>query len=69
MNALGQSTPVPSGPPQSAQPGQHRTIAQIVKDIALFFAAPFITLAYLALFPFIGLMTLRQTWRDWKQTG
>jgi hypothetical protein len=40
-----------------------RTVSQILKDIVLFFAAPFITLAYLSLFPFIGLVLLLRAWR------
>jgi hypothetical protein len=40
-----------------------RTGGQIVKDVVLFFAAPFITLAYLSLFPFIGLALLLRAWR------
>jgi hypothetical protein len=47
----------------------HRTVSQILKDIALFFAAPFVTLAYLPLFPFIGLAVLRQAWRHRKDSG
>ncbi|GAA0546300.1 hypothetical protein FHS83_000737 [Rhizomicrobium palustre] len=31
-----------------------------LKDVVLFFAAPAIALAYLALFPFIGIMLLNQ---------
>lgn len=31
-----------------------RTVQQYLKDVGLFFAAPFITLAYLVLFPLIG---------------
>jgi hypothetical protein len=41
----------------------NRSITQVLKDIALFFAAPMVTLAYLPLFPFIGLRMLRQTRR------
>ena len=40
-----------------------RTVSRILKDIALFFAAPLVTLAYLPLFPFIGLALLGQAWR------
>lgn len=35
-----------------------RTVQRYLKDVGLFFAAPFITLAYLAMFPFIGLSLL-----------
>jgi hypothetical protein len=49
--------------------GSHRSFAQVLKDIGLFFAAPFVTMAYVALFPFIGLATLRRALRQRKQTG
>jgi hypothetical protein len=42
------------------QPAAPRTASQVVKDIALFFAGPFITMADLPLFPFIALRMLRQ---------
>lgn len=41
-----------------------RTVRQYLKDVGLFFAAPFITLAYLALFPFIALKLLVRSRRD-----
>ena len=40
-----------------------RTVHQFLKDVGLFFAAPFITLAYLLLFPFIGLRLLLRSGR------
>jgi hypothetical protein len=43
-----------------------RDVAQVLKDIALFFAAPFVTMAYVALFPFIGLVMLGQALRHRK---
>ena len=46
-----------------------RTMAQVAKDIGLFAAAPFVTLAYVLLFPFIGMVLLAQAWRHRKQTG
>jgi DNA-binding NtrC family response regulator len=49
------------------RPGRSR--AQVAKDIALFFASPFITLAYLGLFPFIGLALLAQAWRRRKDAA
>ena len=59
----GEGAPVPgsnSSTAATATPSEHRgrTFAQIVKDIALFFAAPFITLAYMALMPSIALAML-----------
>ncbi len=38
-----------------------RSIGMFLKNIALFFAAPFIALAYIALFPIIGLVMLART--------
>ena len=46
-----------------------RSTAQVAKDIGLFFAAPFVTLAYVALFPFIGMAMLAQAWRRRKHAG
>lgn len=46
-----------------------RTAAQVAKDIALFFAGPFVTLAYLALFPFVAMKLLKQAWRDRKEAA
>jgi hypothetical protein len=46
-----------------------RTVTEVLKDIALLFAAPFVTLAYLPLFPFIGLAILGQAWRHRKEAG
>ncbi|HUB16666.1 MAG TPA: hypothetical protein VMB34_32330 [Acetobacteraceae bacterium] len=48
-----------------------RAPAQVAKDVLLLFAAPFITLAYLPLFPFIGLMMMtrrgERMWHRWSQ--
>ena len=48
-------------------------IARFVKNVALFFAAPFVALAYIALFPVIGLAMLAWTggraWRQRKAVG
>jgi hypothetical protein len=49
--------------------GPHRTPAQIAKDIGLFAAAPFVTLAYVSLFPFIAMAMLVQAWRHRKEPG
>ena len=53
----------------AAEPGRPRTPVQVAADIVLFFAAPFITLAYCALFPFIAVMMLTRRgdkyWRRW----
>lgn len=53
--------------PPAAGPG-HRTAGQVARDIVLFFAAPFITILYLPLFPFIGLFMLtRKGERLWHR--
>ena len=49
--------------------GRHRTMARIAKDIGLFVAAPFVTLGYVSLFPFIGMAMLAQAWRHRKEAG
>ena len=49
--------------------GPHRTVAQVAKDIGLFAAAPFVTLAYVSLFPFIGMVLLAKAWRHRKEAG
>ena len=46
-----------------------RNIGTVLKDIVLFLASPAIALAYLALFPFIGLVMLVKWARAPKQTG
>jgi hypothetical protein len=50
----------------------HRTPGQVLKDIVLLFAAPFITLAYIPLFVFIGLSMLIKkdspAWHYWHET-
>jgi hypothetical protein len=56
-------------PGSGGEPGPRRTAGQVLKDIVLFFAAPFVTLVYLALFPFIGMKLLAQAWRERKQAG
>jgi hypothetical protein len=48
---------------------QRRTPAQIVTDIGLFAAAPFVTLGCVSLFPFIGIVLLAREWRRRKQAG
>lgn len=51
------STPL-AAPPSARNERAGRTFAQVAKDILLFFAAPFITLAYIALMPSIALAML-----------
>ncbi len=41
-----------------------RTFGEFVKDVVLFLAAPFISLAYIALFPFIGLAMLAKSLQE-----
>lgn len=43
--------------PRSAR----RSFGEVLKDAFLFLASPFISLAYIALFPFIGLAMLLKT--------
>jgi hypothetical protein len=58
----GTSDSTSSGEPASASSERAgRTFAQVAKDILLFFAAPFITLAYIALMPSIALAMLART--------
>lgn len=38
-----------------------RTFGEFLRDVLLFLATPFITVFYLALFPFIGLVMLVRT--------
>ncbi len=54
-------------PRQALDEPEPRSLAQVVKDIALFFASPFITIAYLVLFPFIGLRVLIRTGHQNRQ--
>lgn len=46
-----------------------RSAGVLLKDIALFFAAPFVTIAYIALFPFIGLTMLVRANREARHSG
>jgi hypothetical protein len=41
-----------------------RSVGGVLRDIALFFAAPFMTIASVAMFPFIGLAMLARTSRE-----
>jgi CheY-like chemotaxis protein len=81
--AVATAQPVPAEVPQaaavSAQPiavGKKtagRNIAVFLKDVLMFLAAPFIGLAFIALFPFIGLGMLAwmggQAWRQRVTSG
>jgi hypothetical protein len=62
---------VPAGPNETATgaAGPHRTVAQVAKDIGLFAAAPFVTLACISLFPFIAVALLVRAWRQRKRAG
>ncbi len=59
------------GASQTAEP-EHRGIGQVVRDILLFFAAPFITLGCVASFPFIVAVMLtrrgEQLWHRLRTT-
>jgi CheY-like chemotaxis protein len=65
----GRTSLIAPQPAAVGETGAHRSAAQVVKDIALFFAAPFITMGSLALFPFIGLAMLAKTWHHRKEAG
>ena len=55
-------------PAAESEAGTARSVAGFVKHVALFFAAPFVALAYIALFPVIGLAMLAWTGgRAWRQ--
>ncbi len=74
MSASGPTPPAgtsSSGPEPAThgEAGSRRSFAQVLKDIGLFFAAPFVTLAYVALFPFLAVAELREARRQRKQAG
>lgn len=46
-----------------------RDVRTVAKDIGLFFAAPFIALIYLALFPVIGIMVWSNALKAKKSQG
>lgn len=62
-------TTAPGASAEASETDLHRTPAQVAKDIALFFAAPFITLAYMPLFAFLGVQMLcnkdSAAWHEW----
>lgn len=47
----------------AAKPAR-RSFGEVLKDAGLFLAAPFISLLYIAMFPFIGLAMLVKARRD-----
>jgi hypothetical protein len=49
--------------------GPPRTMAQVAKDIGLFAAAPFVTLACISLFPFIAMAMVARAWLHRKEAG
>jgi hypothetical protein len=58
-----------SGPNPNGGVGTRRTAARVLKDIGLFFAAPWVTVAYLAMFPFVAIKMVAQARRQRKQAG
>jgi hypothetical protein len=66
MSGRVERAPTTTAVPETAETGSPRSVAQVVRDIVLFFAGPFITIAYLALFPFIAVSMLRKARRDRK---
>ncbi len=74
--AVGEAEGTAVAAPQPAAVGEAsegRSVARSVKNIVLFFAAPFVALAYIALFPIFGLAMLARTagqaWRQRKAAG
>ena len=49
------AAPAPAEAAPAAAPGALQSIARVVKNIALFLAAPFVGLAYILTFPIVGL--------------
>ncbi|HUZ62146.1 MAG TPA: hypothetical protein VMU82_00375 [Acetobacteraceae bacterium] len=58
------SEPASTSEQPAAADAAGRTVQQFLKDVGLFFAAPFVTLAYLVLFPFIAVVLLARTGRQ-----
>lgn len=58
----------PSEPVVSDQPLTRRTAAEVIKDILLLFAGPFITIAYLPVFGVLAVLMLTRRGRHiWRQ--
>jgi hypothetical protein len=69
MTQSGSQSPLAGTAAAKGQVCPHRTRAQVAKDIALLLAAPFVTLLYVTLFPFIGIAMLVRTRRGRKEAG
>jgi CheY-like chemotaxis protein len=80
--AVATAQPAPVEPPQAAVAAQpaadgeqtkRRSVAVFLKDVGMFLASPFIGLAFIALFPLIGLVMLAwmggQAWRQRVTSG
>jgi hypothetical protein len=52
----------------AAKPAR-RSVAEFAKDVVLFLAAPFISLVYMAMFPFIGLVMLVRARQQKRSKG
>lgn len=60
--AVAEAAPAVAAPePAEEEAAESRSVGQFVKNLALFFAAPFIALAYVALFPLVGMVLLART--------
>jgi CheY-like chemotaxis protein len=60
--AVAEAAPAVAAPePAEEEAAESRSVGQFVKNLALFFAAPFIALAYVALFPLVGTVLLART--------
>ncbi len=59
--AAATAEPATAEPATMPLPSERRGVARVVKNIALFFAAPFVGLAYILTFPIVGLGMLAWT--------
>ncbi len=66
---FGRSSVAPPLATPGGDAGSPRTAGQVVKDILLFFAGPFVTMAYLATFPYLAMKILLDGRRQRKASG
>jgi len=65
----GSASSAASQPAPGGAAGSRRTAGQVVRDIVLFFVAPYVTMAYLAMFPFVAMKMLAQARRQRKEAA
>ena len=58
-----------SSPHSSGEERPRRTAGEVIKDIALFFASPFVTMGCLAMFPIVAVAEFRRTRRQRSGPG